>query len=68
MVQVELHPSPEVVLPSSQPSVPTRTPSPQALAMHFPPAVGHVQPLSTWQVAEQPSLATAFPSSHVSLP
>ena len=42
--------------------------SPQVLAMHFAPGVGHDQPGSTWQVGEQPSPAMLFLSSQVSLP
>jgi hypothetical protein len=41
--QVAEHPSPETVLPSSQPSFPSRTPSPQTiLDMQACPAEAHV--------------------------
>lgn len=39
-------------------------PSPQTGAHELPP--GQLQPASTWQVAEQPSLAAVLPSSHAS--
>lgn len=50
--QVGEHPSHASALPSSQPSLPQRTPSPQ--------------PVSTAQSAEQPSQSVRLPSSHAS--
>src|SRR5580692_7712715 len=68
MVQVELQPSPETMLPSSHCSAPAMMPSPHALATHFVSGVGHCHPGSSMHVDEQPSPDTALPSSHVSLP
>jgi hypothetical protein len=70
-VQVLLHPSPLMVLPSSQASSDAFTPSPQG-DVHVSGVAGvpptHSKPHSTVQVAEHPSLDTELPSSHASEP
>ena len=63
IVHVALHPSPEVVLPSSQASAGNFSPSPQT-AVQVPPA--HAG--SFVQVGEQPSYGRRLPSSHCSEP
>src|SRR5208337_4358126 len=62
----ELQPSFEVVLPSSQVSLPATMPSPHWPATHAASGVGQDQPFSIWQVELQPSPDTSFPSSHAS--
>src|SRR5580700_4722019 len=63
IVQVELQPSPEVVLPSSHCSPGNTSPSPHT-AVHVPP----VQCGSMVHVGEQPSYGMVLPSSHSSEP
>jgi len=70
-VQVDEHPSPEVVSPSSQPSLPTCLLSPQTVvqvsaADALPPVQEY--PVSTVQVEEQPSPEVVSASSHASVP
>jgi len=66
--QVLEQPSPLVVLPSSQVSLPTMiVPSPH-FGEHRFPGTRHSKPLSTLQVLEQPSPLVVLPSSQVSLP
>jgi hypothetical protein len=66
-VQVLLQPSPLIVFPSSQASVPSFKPFP-----HFWQTVGdapsQVYPLSSVQVPLHPSPSAVFPSSQISLP
>src|SRR5262249_39546563 len=47
--------------PMSHCSLPAITPSPHCLATHGRPGFGHVQPISTWQLDEQPSLLLVLP-------
>ena len=67
---VEEHPSPPILLPSSQASSDAFTPSPQG-DEHVSGEVGlppvQANPHSTVQVAEHPSLDTEPPSSHPSV-
>ena len=72
-VHAEPQPSPFTRLPSSHPSQPATSPSPQVVSrLHvsavvaFPPS--HRHPHSTVQSAEQPSKGRRFPSSHSSDP
>jgi hypothetical protein len=67
--QLELHPSPDTVPPSSQPSVPTLLLSPQtgeqvSTEVELPPV--QVNPNSTVQVFPHPSPLMPFPSSQIS--
>jgi hypothetical protein len=64
-LQVLEQPSPLVVLPSSQVSLPSSTPSPHLTTGQVQafPGVEQMQPVSSWQVLEQPSLLTVLPSS-----
>lgn len=62
--QVELHPSPETTLLSSQVSAPSTRPSPQ-IAVQAAPMLGQTKPISMRQVEEHPSLLAALPSSQV---
>src|SRR3569623_1446776 len=62
-VQVAAHPSPSVVLPSSQGSGASFMPSP-----HFDSHRPVEQSGSNMQEAEHPSPSTALPSSHASVP
>ena len=62
-VHVALHPSPEIVLPSSHCSCGNLRPSPQT-AVHVPPL--HV--VSSVHDGEQPSYGIRLPSSHCSKP
>src|SRR5690606_5435394 len=54
------------VLPSSQASAPSTTPSPQTVAAHTLGAPSHLLPSSTRQRSEQPSPGSTLPSSHCS--
>jgi hypothetical protein len=69
--QLEFHPSPETVPPSSHPSVPTLLLSPQigeqvSTEVELPPV--QVNPNSTVQEFPHPSPLLPFPSSHISAP
>ena len=66
IVQVALQPSPATWFPSSQPSAPTRLPSPHTVAhvsmlVRLPPA--QLYPASTVQFSLQPSPLTVLLSS-----
>src|SRR5690606_9954103 len=67
MAQVELQPSPFVVLPSSHCSRPVMRPSPQVTVMTGTKSgPERVTPGSSWQVGPQPSPAIVLPSSQPS--
>ncbi len=63
--QLELQPSPSVVLPSSQVSLPPTTPSPHRIS-HWLGWPWQEYPFSMWQAASQPSPLLVLPSSQVS--
>src|SRR3954469_14428195 len=65
-VHVLLQPCRLSTLPSSQVSVPARMLSPHCLATHGMFCAVHFQPLSSWQLLEQPSPPFGLPSSHTS--
>src|SRR5262245_44913541 len=60
-------PSNGAVLPSSQPSAPSRTPLPHTASVHTLGVPSHFLPSSTRQRAEQPSFGSMLPSSHCSV-
>lgn len=65
--QVDEHPSPDCVLPSSQVSPGSTTPLPQTQTFtQGLSGVVQAYPGSTWHTPEQPSPGTELPSSHVS--
>ena len=59
---------PVVLVPQSQPSFPSFTPLPQVAPTQTLGVPVHEAPTSTWQIPEQPSPPTVFPSSHASAP
>src|SRR5262245_40981742 len=65
---------PSLFVPQSPPSFPSFMPLPQMAALHIPGAgppgadFGQVEPGSTWQADEQPSLSAVLLSSHCSPP
>jgi hypothetical protein len=68
-MQPALHPSPELVFPSSQYSLDAFTPSPHLVTWQtLGWALVQVKPHSTEQLDEQPSSLSVSPSSHVSVP
>src|SRR5689334_2888879 len=66
-LQVELQPSPLLVLWSSQTSRPATSPSPQVVA-HGCPGIGQVRPGSGGQAEVHPSPLFGLPSSQASEP
>src|SRR4051812_18242452 len=66
-VQASVQPSWDCRFPSSQSSLPARTPSPHVVA-HWDGDATQVHPRSGTHVLLQPSPAAAFPSSHCSTP
>src|SRR5689334_21949374 len=66
-LQLLSQPSPLVVLPSSQTSVPRIMLSPQ-IGVHELGLPGQSQPTSTWQLPSQPSPGDVSLSSHASAP
>jgi hypothetical protein len=68
MVHVDEQQSLPSLLPSSQRSFPSRPPFPQLLQMLLSFPGSHVHPVSTEQLASQPSPPALFLSSHVSAP
>src|SRR4029077_4696761 len=62
-----------LLVPQSQPSLPSFLPLPQIVGVQAPgagivPFFGQAAPGSTWQVDEQPSPSVMLPSSHCSIP
>ena len=59
---------PVMLVPQSQPSLPSFMPLPQMEALQTLGMPVQLAPGSIWQVGEQPSSLTMFPSSHCSIP